>query len=142
LESFAPTQVGGVYHVDEMFVYVRKENNNATMNLNNKENHTFRKFDNHYRWLCNLMDSTMRFWVCPKITQKRGGEIARLVFKEMNQRAPLPKAIVHDGRKSYDEAYFRELYTSTKPQIQNVRSIGSNEKGLNPKVERLNGTQR
>lgn len=26
--------------------------------------------------------------------------------------------------------------------IQNVRSVGSNEKGLNPKVERLNGTVR
>lgn len=142
VDSFVPVQVGGVYHVDEMLVHVRKEHNDATMNLNNKENHTFRKFDNHYSWLWNLMDSSTRFWICSKITQKRTGDVARSVFKEMKQRAPLPRAIVHDGLRSYDEAYTRELYTREKPQIQNVRSVGSNEKGLNPKVERLNGTVR
>jgi transposase-like protein len=54
----------------------------------------------------------------------------------------LPKAIVHDGLPSYNEAYQKELYTLQSPRIQNIRSIRSNEKGLDPKVERLNGTVR
>ncbi|MGA9170115.1 MAG: integrase core domain-containing protein, partial [Nitrososphaeraceae archaeon] len=32
--------------------------------------------------------------------------------------------------------------TLHNPRIKNVRSIGSNSEGLNPKVERLNGTMR
>src|SRR2546428_8736548 len=114
----------------------------ANMTLENKENHTNRKFDDHYSWLWNLMDSSTRFWICSKITQKRSTEDARGVFQDMKARAPLPKAIVHDGLPSYDEAYQKELFTHTEPRIQNIRSIGSNEKGLNPKVERLNGTVR
>jgi len=142
VDSFVPSQVSGVYHVDEMLLHVRKEQNEANMTLENNENHTNRKFDNHYSWLWNLMDSTSRFWICSKLTQKRSTEDARAVFKDMKQRAPLPKAIVHDGLPSYDEAYQKELFTHTQPRIQNIRSIGSNEKGLNPKVERLNGTVR
>jgi putative transposase len=142
VDSFVPSQVSGVYHVDEMLLHVRKEDNDMNMTLENKENHTNRKFDNHYSWLWNLMDSTTRFWICSKITQKRSTNDARAVFSEMKQRAPLPKAIVHDGLPSYDEAYQKELFTHTQPRIQNIRSIGSNEKGLNPKVERLNGTVR
>jgi Integrase core domain len=38
--------------------------------------------------------------------------------------------------------YQKELYSAHCPRVQNVRSIGSNEQGLNPKVERLNGTVR
>jgi putative transposase len=142
VDSFVPAQVGGVYQVDEMLLHVRKEDNDMNMTLENKENHTNRKFDNHYSWLWNLMDSTTRFWICSKITQKRSINDARSVFAEMKQRAPLPKAIVHDGLLSYDEAYQKELYSLKSPRIQNIRSIGSNEKGLNPKVERLNGTVR
>lgn len=142
VDSFVPSQVSGVYHVDEMLLHVRKEDNDMNMTLENKENHTYRKFDNHYSWLWNLMDATTRFWICSKVTQKRSADDARAVFKEMKQRAPLPKAIVHDGLPSYDDAYQKELFSHTQPRIQNVRSVGSNEKGLNPKVERLNGTVR
>src|SRR5690606_21566088 len=142
VDSFVPAQVGGVYHVDEMLLHVRKEDNDMNMTLENKENHTNRKFDNHYSWLWNLMDSTTRFWICSRITQKRSANDARAVFAEMKQRAPLPKAIVHDGLFSYNEAYMKELYSLKSPRIQNIRSIGSNENSLNPKVERLNGTVR
>ena len=142
VDSFVPAQVGGVYHVDEMLLHVRKEKNDMNMTLENKENHTNRKFDNHYSWLWNLMDSTTRFWICSRITQKRSTNDARAVFAEMKNRAPLPKAIVHDGLRTCDEAYQKELYSAHYPRIQNVRSIGSNEEGLNPKVERLNGTVR
>jgi putative transposase len=142
VESFVPAQVSGVYQVDEMLLHVRKENNDMNMTLENKENHTNRKFDNHYSWLWNLMDSTTRYWICSTITQKRDTEAGRKVLKEMKQRAPLPKAFVHDGLRTYDEVYEKELFTSQNPRIMNVRSIGSNETGLNPKVERLNGTVR
>lgn len=142
VDSFVPAQVGGVYHVDEMLLHVRKEDNDTNMTLDNKENHTNRKFENHYSWLWNLMDSTTRFWICSRITQKRTTNDARVVFDEMKQRAPLPKAIVHDGLRTYDEAYQKELFTLKQPRIQNIRSIGTNEKGLNPKIERLNGTVR
>lgn len=142
VDSFIPTQVGGVYQVDEMLLHVRKEDNDMNMTLENKENHTNRKFDNHYSWLWNLMDSTTRFWICSRITQKRSTDDARVVFSDMKQRAPLPKAIIHDGLPSYDEAFQKEVFKVHNPRIQNVRSIGSNEEGLNPKVERLNGTVR
>jgi len=38
-------KTGGVYHVDEMLLHVRKENNEQTMN-DNEENHTHKFFDN------------------------------------------------------------------------------------------------
>jgi transposase-like protein len=63
-DSFVPMNVGGVYHVDEMLLHVRNEDNEANMTLENKENHTNRKFDNHYSWLWNLMDSSTRLWIC------------------------------------------------------------------------------
>jgi transposase-like protein len=88
------------------------------------------------------MDSTTRFWICSKISQNRSADTVRAVLKEMKQRAPLPKALVHDGLCSYDEACQKELFTRKNPRIENIRSIGSNEKGLNPKIERLNGTVR
>lgn len=142
VDSFVPSQVSGVYHVDEMLVHVRNEDNDMNMNLANKENHTNRKFDNHYSWLWNLCDSTTRLWICGRISQDRTARTAAVVFKEMKQRAPLPKAIIHDGLSSYEEAFQREIYNRYSPQIMNVRSIGSNENGLNPKIERLNGTVR
>ena len=65
---------------------------------------------------------------------------ARSVFAEMKQRAPLPKAIVHDGLPIYDVTFQKELFVAHNPQIKNIRSIGSSQKGLNPIVQRLNGT--
>ncbi|MEP0826064.1 MAG: DDE-type integrase/transposase/recombinase, partial [Nitrososphaera sp.] len=142
VDSFVPTQVGGVYQVDEMMLHVRKEDNMPHMTPENKENHTHRKFDNHYSWLWNLMDSTTRFWICSTISQRRNITSATQVIREMKQRAPLPKAFVHDGLRTYDQVYQDELFTLKNPRIQNVRSVGSGEQGLNPKVERLNGTVR
>ncbi len=63
-------KTGGVYHVDEMLLHVRKENNEQTMN-DNEENHTHKFFDNHYSWLWNLMDSTTWFWICSRLSQRR-----------------------------------------------------------------------
>jgi putative transposase len=142
VDSFVPSRVGGVYHVDEMLLHVRKENNTPIMTLENKENHTHRKFDNHYSWLWNVMDSRTRFWICSRISQRRNANSATQVLKEMKQRAPLPKAFVHDGLRTYDEVYQSELYTLKNPRILNVRSVGVSKKGLNSRLERLNGTVR
>lgn len=104
------------------------------MTLENKENHTNRKFDNHYSWLWNLMDSTTRFWICSRITQKRSINDARSVFVEMKQRAPLPKAIIHDGLGSYNEAIFREYFTLKNPRVKDIRSISVRNEGLNSRA--------
>ncbi|MGA9152257.1 MAG: transposase [Candidatus Nitrosopolaris sp.] len=66
----------------------------------------------------------------------------RVLLGQTKQRAPLPKAFVHDGLRVYDEAYQQELFTLKTPRIQNVRSISIGHEGLNSKVERLNGTMR
>ena len=81
-------QVGGVYQVDEMMLHVRKENNESKMTLSNPDNHTNRQFDNHYSWLWNLMDSTTRFWICSRISQKRDTKSGVALLKEMKRRAP------------------------------------------------------
>jgi putative transposase len=142
VDSFVPSEVGGVYQVDEMMLHVRKENNQITMNPENKENHTHRSFDNHYSWLWNLMDSTTRFWICSRLSQRRDTQAGVELLQEAKKRAPLPKAFIHDGLRTYDEAYQKEYFTLSTPRIQNVRSIGSSHEGLNSKVERLNGTMR
>ena len=67
---FVP-KIGGVYHVDEVLLHVRKENNQQTMSCLNEENHTQRFFDNYYSWLFNLMVSTTRFWICSRLSQRR-----------------------------------------------------------------------
>jgi putative transposase len=135
-------KLGGVYHVDEMMLHVRKENNDRAMNPSDEENHTHRRFNNHYSWLWNLMDSSSRFWICSRLSVRRDTQACVALLKEMKNRAPLPKAFVHDGLHLYDEAYNKELLTLRVPRIQNVRSIGSSHNGLNSKVKRLNGTMR
>jgi transposase-like protein len=141
VDSLVP-QVGGVYQVDEMMLHVRKEDNKTKMNLTNPENHTNRKFDNHYSWLWNLMDSSTRFWICSRISQKRDTNAGVALFKEMKKRAPLPSALIHDGLPTYDDAFNKELYNLKNPRVQNVRSVGSGHQGINSKVERLNETVR
>jgi transposase-like protein len=108
----------------------------------NEENHTHKFFDNHYSWLWNLMDSTTRFWICSRLSQRRDTQAGVGFLKEMKKRAPLQKALVHDGLRVYDDAYNKELFTLKTPRIQNVRSISIGHEGLNSKVERLHGTIR
>jgi len=139
VDSLIPSQVGGVYHVDEMLLHVRKEDNNQ---LQKKENHTRHRFDNHYSWLWNLMDSKTRFWICSKLSQKRDTASGIAVLKDMKKRAPLPKAFVHDGLPAYDEAYRKELLALQNPRVQNIRSVSLRHEGLNAGIERLNGTVR
>lgn len=125
-DQLMPHGASSVHHVDEMVVHVRRENNEK----------------GHSQWLWNLCDSSTRYWICSKISQAKKIEDARAVFQDARKRAPLPQAIVHDGWRSYDEAFNKEYYTNTGPQIKNIRSISVRKKGLNQKIERINGTLR
>lgn len=123
VDQLIPKDVSGVYHVDEMAVHVRKETNEK----------------GHYQWLWNLLDSTSRYWISSKISQTRKVEDARAVFADGKRKSPHPLAIVHDGLQSYDEAVAKEYFTNYSPRTRDVRSVGVRHKGLNQKVERLNG---
>ncbi len=122
VDQFKP-ELSGVYHVDEMAVHVRKEKTDK----------------GHHQWLWNMMDNTTRFWITSKVSQRREVADARAVFKEAKTRSPLPNAIVHDGLQSYNEAFIKEYWFQNRQDIQNIRSISVRHKGLNQKVERLNG---
>jgi hypothetical protein len=56
-----------------------------------EENHTHKFFDNHYSWLWN--DSTTRFWICSRLSQRRDIQAGVALLKEMKKRAPLPKSV-------------------------------------------------
>ncbi len=123
VDQIIPQQLGGVYHVDEMVVHVRKE-----------------KMDKgHFQWLWNVMDNSTRYWITSKISQTRNANDARAVFQDTKSKTTKPLAIVHDGLGSYDEAFRKEYYTLAGTRVQNIRSISVRHKGINQKVERLNG---
>lgn len=127
VDSIEAPHLSGVYHVDEMMVHVRKEENGV----------------GHYAWLWNLMDNTTRFWICAKISQKREIADARAVFKEAKKITPKqPGAIIHDGLPAYDKAFQKEFFTKKNPRTMNIRSVSVRHEGLNSKVERLNGSVR
>lgn len=123
VDQLTPREVSGVYHVDEMVVNVRKEANEK----------------GHYQWLWNLMDNATRFWITSKISQTRSVENARLVFQDAKNKSPRPLAIIHDGWAPYNDAFMKEFWTKKTPRVRNIRSVSVRHKGLNQKVERLNG---
>jgi putative transposase len=88
------------------------------------------------------MDDTTRFWITSKISQRREIADARAVFQDQKDKSGTPKAIIHDGLPSYDEAFQKEYYTMKNPRVKNIRSISVRNEGLNSRVERLNGTMR
>jgi transposase-like protein len=126
VDKLVPQHLGGIYHVDEMVVKVRREE----------------MAKGHYQWLWNLMDDTTRFWISSKISQRREVSDARAVFQDAKNKTITPKAIIHDGLPAYDEAYQKEYFTRKNPRVKNIRSISVRNEGLNSRVERLNGTMR
>ncbi len=126
VDSLIPKEMSGVYHVDEMAVHVRKEQTDK----------------GHYQWLWNMMDNTTRFWITSKVSQRREVEDARAVFQDAKSKTPKPIAIIHDGLHSYNEAFEKEYHTMASPRTRNIRSVSVRHKGLNQKVERLNGVFR
>src|SRR5439155_4607760 len=57
-------------------------------------------------------------------------------------RANGQKAIIHDGLRSYDDAFQKEYFSLKQPRVKNVRSVSVRQEGLNSTVERLHGTIR
>lgn len=125
VDQFKP-ELSGVYHVDEMMIHVRKEHHEK----------------GHYQWLWNMMDNTTRFWITSKVSQRKEVEDARAVFQDAKRKSPIPVAVIHDGLQSYNEAFNAEYYTKKGIRVRNIRSVSVRHKGLNQKVERLNGIMR
>jgi transposase-like protein len=126
VDSIIPPHLSGIFHVDEMMIHVRREK----MEMG------------HYQWLWNVMDNTTKFWISSVVSQRREVEDARKVFQNTKSKTTRPKAIIHDGLQSYNEAFNREYFTNTNPRVKNIRSISVRNEGLNSVVERLNGTMR
>ena len=80
---------------------------------------------------------------CLRSSAQRGElEDVRVVFQDAKAKTMTPKAIIHDGLQSCDEAYQKEYFTRRNPRVKNIRSISVRNEGLNSRVERLNGTMR
>jgi transposase-like protein len=126
VDSIIPSHLGGVFHVDEMMIHCRREKTEM----------------GHYQWLWNVMDNSTKFWISSVVSQRREVEDARKVFQDTKSKTVKPKAIIHDGLQSYNEAFNREYFTNTNPRVKNIRSISVRNEGLNSVVERLNGTMR
>ena len=126
VDSIIPPHLSGVVHVDEMLVHVRRER------------HEF----GHYQWLWNLIDDGSKFWISSIVSQRREIADARRVYQDAKQKMGIPKAIIHDGLPSYNEAFQKEYFTLKNPSVKNIRSVSVRNEGLNSVVERLNGTMR
>lgn len=126
VDSITPPHLSGVVHVDEMMVHVRREEHEK----------------GHYQWLWNLIDDGTRFWISSLVSQRREIEDARRVYQDAKQKTGIPKAIIHDGLPSYNEAFQKEYFTLKNPRVKNIRSVSVRNEGLNSVVERLNGTMR
>ena len=126
VNSLTPPHLSGIFHVDEMVVHIRKEPMHK----------------GHYQWLWNIMDDSTRFWISSKISQRREISDARAVFQDAKSKTNTPKAIIHDGLFSYDEAFQKEYFRLKNPRVKNIRSISVRNQGLNSRIERLNGTMR
>ena len=126
VNSLEIPHLSGIYHVDEMMVHVRREK----MEIG------------HYQWLWNVMDNTTKFWISGIVSQRREVTDARKVFQDAKLKTTRPKAIVHDGLRSYDDAFNKEYFTNYNPRVKNIRSVSVRHEGLNSVVERLNGTTR
>ena len=126
VNSLEIPHLSGIYHVDEMMIHVRRENTKL----------------GHYQWLWNVMDNTTKFWISGLVSQRREVLDARKVFRDVKLKTVTPKAIVHDGLHSYNEAFTKEFFTNYNPRVKNIRSVSVRHEGLNSVVERLNGSAR
>jgi transposase-like protein len=126
LDAITLPHLSGIFHVDEMMIHVRHEKTEM----------------GHYQWLWNVMDNSTKFWISSVVSQRREVEDARKVFQDTKSKTVTPKAIIHDGLQSYNEAFNREYFTNTNPRVKNIRSISVRNEGLNSVAERLNGTMR
>jgi transposase-like protein len=129
-------ELSGIYHVDEMVVRVRKT---EPMKIGNK----YGVQNENFAWLWNLADHDTRFLLASRVSKRRNVEDARAVFQDAKKlMVKRPLAVVHDGLHAYNDAFTNEFYTNYGPRIENVRSVGQRDEGLNQMVERVNNTVR
>ena len=129
-------ELSGIYHVDEMVVRVRKT---EPMKAGNK----YGVQNENYAWLWNLADHDTRFLLSSRVSKRRDLADVRATFQDAKARmSKRPLAIVHDGLQSYSDGFNHEFYTNCGPRIENVRSVGAADKGLNQMIERVNNTIR
>jgi transposase-like protein len=129
-------ELSGIYHVDEMVVRVRKT---EPMKIGNK----YGIQNENFAWLWNLADHDTRFLLASRVSKRRNVEDARAVFQDAKKlMVKRPLAMVHDGLHAYNDAFTNEFYTNYGPRIENVRSVGQRDEGLNQMVERVNNTVR
>jgi len=125
-------ELSGIYHVDEMMVHVRKT---EPIKVGQKA------AEGNFSWLWNLADHDTRFLLASRISKRRNVEDARAIFQDGKKlMAKRPLAVVYDGLHTYNEAFNREFYTNYGPRIENVRSVGQRDEGLNQMIERVNNT--
>jgi transposase-like protein len=88
--------------------------------------------------LWNLADHDTGFLLATRISQRREVSDARAVFQDAKKlMSKRPMAVVHGGLQSYNEAFRKEFYTFKGPRVENVRSVGQRDEGLNQMIERV-----
>jgi len=85
------------------------------------------------------MDNASRFWISSLVSQRGEVADARAVFKDSKNKSTSARAIIHDGLRTYDEAFQKEYFSLKNPRVKNIRSISVRNQGLNSKVGLLHG---
>lgn len=78
-----------------------------------------------------------------RVSQRREVQDARAIFQASKRVAEaMPIAVVHDGLQSYNEAFKKEYFTLKGPGVEDIRSVGQRDEGLNQRLERIDSTIR
>jgi len=101
------------------------------------------KAKNKYVYCWNAIDSQTRFLIANNITEERGMEEARQIFKKTKEVAKIrPDIIVTDGLQSYNRAIMKEYGTMKPQQTKHIRLESIRAHVNNNKVERYHNTFR
>lgn len=70
------------------------------------------------KWLWSLIDNDSRFPLASQIHKQREVKTLEKYFAEAKERArSMLIAVVHDGLRSYDEAFNKEFFTLANPRV-------------------------
>ncbi len=114
-------QVGDTWRADELWVKVKGD----------------------LKYLFALMDDETRFLIAKEVADSKEMHDASGLFRQAKQVAKtVPKLIITDGLRSYEEAYQKEFWTQQNPRTVHMRKIRLQGDKNNNKMERLNGELR
>ena len=125
LKDFTP-KVGDTWRTDEMFV----------------------KFSGNMKYLFAMMDDETRFRISQMVSEHKGTDDVRPMFKEAKERAgKIPKTLISDGANNFHEAYYDEFKNPSNPYGEGESAVHIREIRLagqvhNNKMERQNGEVR